>query len=275
MFGHRLDAAMIQLVDLAHAWIPRATPTRSALAEARIVSHRGERQQAQDENTFAAFDPLIGSGVWGLECDVRWTRDRVPMVYHDADFQRLHGDPTPLSALSADEVQQRYPQIPRLPEFVARYGPHFHLMIELKAEPYPAADAQTRELLQILDQGATQGFHLICLKPDFLGSLPGLPVARTVNVARFNSRKLSAEALSNGRAGLAGHYQLLTNAQVRAHRAAGQHIGSGYPASSNVLRRELNRGVQWIFSNQALAMQRELDRLRARAGLPAARNDAQ
>ena len=259
---------MIQLVDRAYAWIPRALPNREALAQARIVSHRGERQRDRDENTFAAFDPLIGSGVWGLECDVRWTGDLVPMIYHDADFQRLHSDPTPLAALSADEVQQRYPQIPRLSEFVARYGQRFHLMIELKAEPYPAADAQTRELLHILDQGATQGFHLICLNPAFLDSLPGLPVARTVNVARFNSKQLSAEALSKGRAGLAGHFQLLSNAQVRAHRAAGQHIGSGYPASSSVLRRELNRGVQWIFSNQALAMQRELDRLRARAGLP-------
>lgn len=274
MLGQRLDAALIQLVDLAHAWIPRATPTRSALAEARIVSHRGERQQDRDENTFAAFDPLVGSGVWGLECDLRWTRDLVPMVYHDVNFQRLHDDPTPLAALSAAEVQQRHPQIPRLSEFVARYGKHFHLMIELKAEPYPAADAQTRELLRILNLGATQGFHLICLNPDFLDSLPGLPVTHTVNVARFNSRQLSTDALSKGRAGLAGHYQLLTNAQVRAHRAAGQHIGSGYPASSSVLRRELNRGVQWIFSNQALAMQRELDRLRIRAGLPVPNSNA-
>lgn len=264
-----MDAAMIHLVDQVHAWIPRALPKRDALAQARIVSHRGERQRDCDENTFAAFDPLMGSGVWGLECDVRWTGDRVPMVYHDANFQRLYGDPTPLANLSADEVQQRYPQIPRLSDFVARYGPHFHLMIELKAEPYPAAAEQTRVLLDTLNRDASQGFHLICLNPEFLDSLPGLPVERTVNVARFNSRQLSAEALAKGRAGLAGHFQLLSDAQVRAHRAAGQSIGSGYPASASVLRRELNRGLQWIFSNQALAMQAELNALRARAGLPA------
>lgn len=270
-----MDAALIQLVDLAHAWIPRPLPNRAALAQARIISHRGERQRDRDENTYAAFDPLIGSGVWGLECDVRWTRDRVPMVYHDADFQRLHGDPTPLASLDADDVQQRYPQIPRLPDFVARYGQHFHLMIELKAEPYPEPGEQTRALLKLLHQGAVQGFHLICLEPAFLDSLPGLPVERTVNVARFNSQPLSTDALTKGRAGLAGHYQLLTDAQVRAHREAGQHVGSGYPASASVLRREINRGVPWIFSNQALAMQAELNALRGRAGLPTSSTQTQ
>lgn len=270
MLGHRFDAALIHLVDALQARIPRARPSPEALRQARIISHRGERTRDADENTFAAFDPLVGSGVWGLECDVRWSADRVPMVYHDADFQRLHQDPTPLAQLSAAEIQQRYPQIPRLATFAERYGAEFHLMVELKAEPYPQPAAQMAILLDLLNREARRGFHLICLQPTFLNRLPGLPVDRTVNVARFNSKALSAEALAQGRAGLAGHYQLLSDAQIKAHRAAGQAVGSGYPASANILRRELGRGVQWIFSNQALRMQAELDRLRREAGLPAA-----
>jgi glycerophosphoryl diester phosphodiesterase len=39
------------------------------------------------------------------------------------------------------------------------------------------------------------------------------------------------------------------------HRKNGQPVGTGYPASKNCLYREINRGVEWIFSNNAGELQ--------------------
>lgn len=264
MANQKLDSLLIGLVDAIQAAIPRPLPDAAQLAEARIISHRGERQREAEENTFAAFDRLRGSSVWGLECDVRWSADAVPMVFHDPDFRRLYGDAQRLRELSAAQIQQRFPAVPTLQDWVRRYGEEFHLMVELKAEPYPDPESQGQQLMQILESVDGPGFHFICLQPALLQQLHHIPAQRTVNVARFNAASLSQEALRQQRAGIAGHYQLLRRALVSRHRKAGQNVGSGYPASESVLRRELRRGVNWIFSNQALRMQRALESMRQR-----------
>ena len=46
----------------------------------------------------------------------------------------------------------------------------------------------------------------------------------------------------------------VTSKLARGHLAAGQMVGTGYPDSRNCLFRELNRGVKWLFSNNALEL---------------------
>ena len=43
---------------------------------------------------------------------------------------------------------------------------------------------------------------------------------------------------------------------IRKHQKSGQNIGVGYPRSKNSLFRELNRSVEWIFSNDAVGLNR-------------------
>ena len=43
------------------------------------------------------------------------------------------------------------------------------------------------------------------------------------------------------------------------HAAQGQRLGTGFPASKNCLFRELNRGIEWVFTNNAVALQRIID----------------
>jgi len=38
---------------------------------------------------------------------------------------------------------------------------------------------------------------------------------------------------------------------VQKHLEVGQKVGTGYPDSRNCMSRELNRGVNWLFSNDA------------------------
>ena len=80
-------------VDALFAAWPRPKPEESALRRCRIISHRGEHDNVTVfENTLPAFDMARDHGVWGIECDIRWTKDLVPVVYHDADLRRLSGD---------------------------------------------------------------------------------------------------------------------------------------------------------------------------------------
>lgn len=257
-----LDQAFLRTVDTLYA-LRRHTATPAQLAACRIVSHRGERDdRTVFENTFAAFDPLRGSGVFGLEFDVRWTADLVPVVFHDPDFARLFEAGGTLRETDLSTLRFRFPQVPTLHDFVRRYCDEFHLMAELKAEPYPDPALQNQRLAEALAPALAAGrVHALSLEPAMFARLPALPAAQTIGVGRLNAGAISAEAMAAGRGGFACHFAALGAGHIRAHHAAGQRVGSGFPASRALLHREAARGVDWIFTNRA----RELERWRREA----------
>jgi glycerophosphoryl diester phosphodiesterase len=233
-------------------------PPTDRLAACRIVSHRGEHDNRRVlENTLAAFDAAARGGVWGIEFDIQWSRDRFPMVCHDPDLRRLFGCREMVRDLTRRELERRFPLIPSLEEVVDRYGGERHLMIELKeAAGIPPAD-WSRVLQRTLD-GLAPGreYHLISLQPDRFAALDWAPGHSLLPVGRFNLSALSRVALSRNYGGVTGHYLLLSNRMAAAHWHAGQKVGTGFPATRNHLFRELRRGVDWIFSNRAVNLQK-------------------
>ncbi len=262
-----LDPLLMAAVDACFALIPRRRPAAEALAAAQIWSHRGERDDREVlENTFASFDPLVGSGVHGLECDVRFTRDRVPMVFHDADLQRLYGCRERLQDLDRADLQQRFPRIPTLTELVQRYAGRLALMIEFKAEPRPDPETALRAVARALEPlRPRRDYHLLSLDCPTLDWLGGLEGAALVPIARSNVAEMADYAARHRCAGLTGHYALLGARDIAAQRQAGRPVGVGFPRSRHALRFALNRGVHWIFTNQAVRLQRLLDQDRAAA----------
>ncbi|MGC4983279.1 glycerophosphodiester phosphodiesterase [Streptomyces sp. DT193] len=67
------------------------------------VAHRGDPYRAR-ENTIDSLRSALNRGADAVEIDVRLTRDRVPVLLHDATLKRLWGHDRPLSSLSGDEV---------------------------------------------------------------------------------------------------------------------------------------------------------------------------
>lgn len=263
-----LQNALMRLVDGVTALIPRPLPGREALQQCRLVSHRGEHDNRQVyENTLAAFAAARDAGVWGIECDIRWTADLVPVVAHDSDGRRVFGDAGVLRELSFGELRERMPLVPSLEELVREFGGDRHLMLEIKAESYPQPEHQ-KTILAGLMSGLepARDYHFLALDPALFSHVDFAPPTCLLPVAEFNVQALSETSLAAGYAGLAGHYLLLGNALKRLHEARGQRIGTGHIGSRNALFRELNRGVEWIFSNDAVAMQRLLDRLLEAAG---------
>lgn len=250
----RVKKGLLAAVEAGVAVVPRQPPPPDVLARARIVSHRGERDnQRTRENTFAAFDPLVGSGVWGIEFDVRWTRDLEPVVCHDPDLLRVFRLPLSLVDTDYRTLRACCPDAPHLGEFVERYGGRLHLMLELKNAPYPDTDLQQKRLLQHLSGlQPIRDFHILALNTDLYRHVSDLPSQSWFPVAQFNVPKVSAFALANDCAGMAGPYALIGAKHLDAHHSAGQKVGIGFPHRRNVLFRELARGADWIFSDHAL-----------------------
>lgn len=69
-----------------------------------ILGHRGNSALAP-ENTLAAFRRALSDGADGIEFDVRLSRDRVPVVIHDATLKRTGLNDSAVSSLTAAELQ--------------------------------------------------------------------------------------------------------------------------------------------------------------------------
>jgi glycerophosphoryl diester phosphodiesterase len=101
----------------------------------RLVAHRGF-SQCYPENTLSALQAALRVGTRYVEFDVQFTADKVPVVFHDDELQRITGvsgtihqfTATELSALRASESE--------------RFGDQF------RDEPVPTLEA----VLQVLSQ---------------------------------------------------------------------------------------------------------------------------
>jgi glycerophosphoryl diester phosphodiesterase len=63
-------------------------------------AHRGLHGHGVPENSLAAFRAAFDAGA-GIECDVRLSRDDLPMIFHDPDLKRLCGESGSVETLSA------------------------------------------------------------------------------------------------------------------------------------------------------------------------------
>lgn len=249
-YFHQLSNALFQK-------IPRPVPEKQHLEGCRIVAHRGVHKRRKAlENTVAAFQQAKDLGVWGIEFDIRWTGDLKPVVFHDPNLMRLFGNPKPIHAFSRKKLKHAYPTIPPLEEVVHQFGGHLHLMIEIKAETYPKPAGQSDVLQKILGNlEPVRDYHFMSLDPDMFRFVDFAPREAMLPIAQLRFREFSRLARRKCYGGITGHYLFLSNALIRKHRDIGQMAGTGFVKSRNCLFREINRGVDWIFSDHAEKLQ--------------------
>ena len=151
------------------------------------------------ENTLEGFDTAVEAGVWGLEFDIRWTRDLRPVVFHDRDLRRIFNDPRQICEFDRQALGEQFPLIPSLEEVVRRYGRRVHLMIELKAEPYPRPRRQANILADVFTGlEPKRDFHFLTLDAGMFAHVGFAPPSAYLPVAQLNFRTLSRLALSRG-----------------------------------------------------------------------------
>ncbi|MBL4868179.1 MAG: hypothetical protein JKY67_17585 [Pseudomonadales bacterium] len=249
-----IENAFLQLADQFYRFKPQPYPGIDAINACRIVSHRGERDnKTVFENTYAAFDPVVEANIWGIEFDIRWSQDLVPLVIHDADGKRVFGENIIIAEHTAAEIRKALPLVPDLESFIHRYGKRVHLMAELKQEHYPDPEHQQsvlKKLFSSLDAGVD--YHFISLHLPLFSHVAFAPNSALLPVSTVNAGHFSQYALEENLAGVTGHYLFMTNKIIQRHHDKHREVGTGFINSRNALFRELNRGSNWIFSNAAL-----------------------
>ncbi|HKJ34524.1 MAG TPA: glycerophosphodiester phosphodiesterase family protein [Balneolales bacterium] len=258
-----LQRQLQSAADFYFAYRPQATPSQKKLKECKIVSHRGVHDNKYVfENTLPAFKIAHKNNVWGVELDIRWTKDLFPVVIHDKNCQRVYGKDLKIKKTTLRELQSRCPQIPTFSEVVSEFGKKLHLMIEIKKEKYPDPEYQMQVLESILS-GLTceTDYHFLSLTPGMFDFVEFVPSSAYLLVSETNTKKLSKIAFGQNYGGLTGHYLLLTKDLVQKHHNTGQKVGTGFIKSRNCLFREIHKNVDWIFSNQAVELQKIIDGL--------------
>jgi glycerophosphoryl diester phosphodiesterase len=154
-----------------------------------VIAHRGASGRAP-ENTLRAFRAAIADGASVLECDVRPTRDGVPVIFHDATLERLAGRAGRIEDLSADEVRRLRivagpaarrggERVPLLEELAALARGRAHLAAELKLDG--RADLRfVRKVIRLLRASGHGDAAIISFSPlvvDYLHVTERWPLA--------------------------------------------------------------------------------------------------
>jgi len=83
-----------------------------------IYAHRGASADFP-ELTLAAYEGAVAQGADGFECDVRLTKDDVPVLWHNATMLERAANKGLISEMTYKEVSRAYPQVLTLQEFLA------------------------------------------------------------------------------------------------------------------------------------------------------------
>ena len=120
-----------------------------------IFGHRGSPTNTT-ENTLASFEKAIDDGVDGLEFDVRLTKDKQIVIFHDSDLQRLAGVNKKIQDLTYEELQEikleQGHRIPRLDGFVPLLEKIKAVNIEIKSDGIFKGQNIVKPLIQFLDK---------------------------------------------------------------------------------------------------------------------------
>ncbi len=191
-----------------------------------VIAHRGASGQAP-ESTLAAFRLALEQGADGIECDVRLTADRIPVILHDETLERTTSGRGRLQDLAWSDLQGfdagswfgpvfRGERVPTLRQVLEELGADCAWFLEIKEL---AGTALTISLVREL--GLEQRATLLSFLPQVLADArrlaPALP--RVLNSSLVSLHALD-EAVGLGCAGLDVPYEKLTAELARATQDA-------------------------------------------------------
>ncbi len=113
--------------------------------------------------------------------------------------------------------------------------------------------ARLREIFASLEPATD--FHILALQPVLFDLVEFAGQRACIAVAQLHIDAASRLASGRDFGGVCAQYLLLSAKLIRHHHQQGQKLGSGFASSRNCLYREINRGVDWIFTNHALRLE--------------------
>lgn len=89
----------------------------ATLGRMQIYAHRGASADFP-ELTLAAYEGAVAQGADGFECDLRLTKDEVPVLWHNASMLERAGNPGLIAEMTFAQVSRAYPQVLTLTDFL-------------------------------------------------------------------------------------------------------------------------------------------------------------
>ena len=138
-----------------------------------IYAHRGASDDFA-EGSKAAYEGALAQGADGFECDVRLTKDKQIICYHDADTNRLSGIDLKIANTSSSELNQKINPyyFTKLLDFAISNKKD--LVIETK-HPVPTGGLIEKELNKLLTNRAAQiqksGIRVLLISFSYLATL--------------------------------------------------------------------------------------------------------
>ena len=139
----RINAAMmialIAILGLLFLWIFLIAPSfkrgRAKKWQGTAFAHRGLHGNGVPENSMAAFENAVCAG-FGIELDVRLTRDGKLVVFHDDDLKRMTGDERMVEDVDFDALRNLAlpdgSQIPTFAQVLQCVNGRVPLLVEIK-----------------------------------------------------------------------------------------------------------------------------------------------
>lgn len=119
--------------------------------QTKLVAHRGYAAK-YPENTLEAVLAALQLGVAFVEIDLQWSRDGIPMLLHDIDFQRTAAKPDCIFDLSAADAAKIIVNEPnRLGNTFQTSTPAFSELVTLMRD-YPEAGCLVELKTESLDR---------------------------------------------------------------------------------------------------------------------------
>ncbi len=102
----------------------------------RPIAHRGLHDKTRPENSLPAFEAAILHG-FPIETDVRFTKDKKLVIFHDDTLFRMTGDGRAVADCTLEELKtlllEGKEHIPTFEEFLRFVGGRVPLLIEIKS----------------------------------------------------------------------------------------------------------------------------------------------
>ncbi len=266
-----LEWVVNQSISLLYALWPQPKPGLDRLRNCRLVAHRGVHRETSDgvnpgpplENSARSFELCVENQIWAAELDVRFTSDNEPLITHDPTAGRLWHRPDIIySKCTFAEVRRELPEVLHLREVVERFAlnssPRLHLMIEIK-ENLSGQTARINKLKSVLTALKPEvDYHLLALNPLILEPLNFCPKSAYLDVIWLDSNTVIRANRELGHGAIAGHFLFFGQEKITELQKSGVKVAVGFLDSKNSLYREINRGVDFIFSNHPLRLKKIL-----------------
>jgi glycerophosphoryl diester phosphodiesterase len=234
--------------------------------EVLVIGHRGASVSAP-ENTLAAFALAMAVGADAMECDVRATIDRVPIILHDATVDRTSTGSGDVASMTLAELQAfdassgreayRGERVPTLEQLLGLVAGRAFMVLEFKS-----MDSVEPSAPIVRTAGAARWSTAWSFRPEILAELrrhlPELSRSLLIGTGDDWDGRL-ATAIELGCIAVSLRQDLVDGDRVASAKARGLSFFTWTADAPDDWRRLVDAGVDGIVTNDPKGLREYLD----------------